>query len=321
MFFAGCATVGKKTAGEEKLIWSSHEKRPDWLKTEPYKDGKDLFFVGMSEKLALEKDARDIALRDAINNVVGYIGTDVTSRFQKIQTSYGLSSDIMDPTISTKQFEEQFSKAIARRVKAKEWYIEKYRQNDEIFFVVSVIAFVPREEVDKSIDEQIKQREETAKFVKVFGTVLKNNNFNIKLWTDKEADAVYTEGEKMKIYFKTDRDSYVYLFHKNGENDITQLFPNSYIADNFVRANQEYSMPDENMKFQFTVKSPFGSEIIKAVASLERQKELELMAEREIFPQLGKIDDGKVHDVVRIISSIPENSRAEDIAIIRTVEK
>jgi len=50
-------------------------------------------------------------------------------------------------------------------------------------------------------------------------------------------------------------------------------------------------------------------------------KELDFLGKREIFANLGKIDNSQVRDVIRIISSIPKNERSEGIVIIRTVEK
>lgn len=323
MFLTGCATTGTKNIGEQTLIWCSHDKRPDWLTYEPQRDNENLFFVGLSGKFASEKEAREDALREAVNNAVKYIGIDVRSRFEKIQMSWGLSSEIMDPAVATREVEEHSSKALTRRVKAKEWYIEKYQRQKkgglEEYCNAGVMAFVPKEEIDKSINERVKQKEELAKFVKPFGPGSENYDFNIKIWTDKEQNAVYTEGEKMTIHFQTEKDCYIYLFYKNAENNVTQLFPNSYTRDNFIKAGKEYSIPDETMEFKFTIRKPFGSEVAIAIASIQRLEELESMAEKEIFPVLGRLDNKRVGDVLRIISNIPENERSEDLAIIRTV--
>ena len=46
------------------------------------------------------------------------------------------------------------------------------------------------------------------------------------------------------------------------------LTATTYHTDNFVRAGQRYTVPDERMPFDFRVTPPFGGEMIKAVASL-----------------------------------------------------
>jgi len=170
LFFTGCATIpkGKMVTKEkpikENITWCSHKERPGWTVKEPYSEGEFLLFVGLSDKFATEKEARDDAQRMAINNVVKYIGVDVKDKFQKIQTSYGLSSEIIDPTIATKKVEEQLSQAVARKVKAREWYIEKwerkYKTYSEYYYSVFVLCQVPQEEPDKVIQEQLEHQRE-----------------------------------------------------------------------------------------------------------------------------------------------------------------
>jgi len=175
--FIGCATIPKEKISvppkpvEEKLIWCSQEKRPDWLKKEPYREGENLLFIGISDRLATEKEARDNALHAAISRIVGFIGTDVKDKFERLQTSYGLSTDIIDPTVATRRFEEQFSEAVARRVKAKEWCLEKYemkykRQPPGTYYLVYVLAFVPETEINREINSQLKYQEELSKTAK-----------------------------------------------------------------------------------------------------------------------------------------------------------
>jgi len=328
IFLSGCATTGIKQPREELFkTWPEH--RPRWITKEPYRREGKLFFVGLSGKFSLEKEAREDALRDAINKVVSYIGVEVKTKFENIQTSYGLSSEIIDPTRITREFEEYFSKAVARRVKAKEWYIQKYRlqkkRTAETFYMVYVLAFVPEKEVSRTINKQIKEQEQMAKFLKefrdVFGRVIKNPNFSIEVFTDRGKNAVYKKGETFKVKFRTERDSFVYLFYTDAENNVTLLFPNKYNKNNFVKADREYSIPDESMNFKFTVREPFGTEVIKAVACLERVKELDELSEKEIFPYLGKIDSSNVRRVASIISNIRKSKRAESMTVIKTIPK
>lgn len=174
--FSGCATTPKGRVSpvekpiEEKLIWSSQDRRPEWSINEPYSEGEFLLFVGLSDKLETEKEAREDAQQAAINNVVKYIGVDVKDKFQKIQTSYGLSTDIIDPAVATRRLEEHLSAAVARKVKAREWYIErwkwKYRTHSQYCYSVFVLCQVPKEEPDKVIQEQIKRQQEILEAAK-----------------------------------------------------------------------------------------------------------------------------------------------------------
>ncbi|MEW6556273.1 MAG: hypothetical protein AB1349_02855 [Elusimicrobiota bacterium] len=166
----------------ERVIWSSHNKRPEWTIKEPYEKNTDLLFVGISNKFATEKEARDDAQNTAIKTVVKYIGVDVKNQFQQIRTSYGLSSDIVDPTIATREIEQQLSQAVARKVKAVEWYIEKikveYEKQDKQYYSVFLLAKIPKNEIDDAIKKQIEeQKEKHAKIKEVKNLV--NNAQNL----------------------------------------------------------------------------------------------------------------------------------------------
>jgi len=560
--FTGCAITPKEKISvlpkpvEEKLIWSSQEKRPDWLEKEPYKEEENLLFIGISDRLATEKDARDNALRAAISRVVGFVGTDVKDKFERLQTSYGLSADIIDPTIVTRRFEQQFSDAVARRVKAREWYLEKYearykRQPAATYYLAYVLAFVPEMEVNRQISSQLEYQEELSKtaksaqgklnkannlivdadniwasqpvqafekyrnairlasearidvqpyseikgipdqgaltiqaaeaklkkleenpeavfkaavlglakdyktkpigiavakvnyqdtdmaskfaqyfvnkleetlsgepliyrvisqqifqdnlkrnevsigdflmdkgtisqFVKmeglifarywekedsveckidlleigsgrvigstlvdlpkkilppgiefnplnldianqalqIFGATLENKDFKIKVWPDKGEGAVYKEGEDIVFHFRADRDCCVYLYHADSEGNVKLLFPNSYNRDNFVKAGQVYSIPSEVMNFSFKSAAPFGSEIIKAIATLQPIKDIETSAGDEAFRTVGKLEgtgDKDIRSIARAISAVPKEARSESLTAITTV--
>ena len=139
----------------EKLIWSSHPQRPGWTVNEPGVKEGNLYFIGLSGKYATEKEGRDDAHRGAINNVVKYIGTFAQDKFQQIVTSYGLTSEIVDPTKATSDFQEQLSAAFATQVRTKEWYIEKWQdlKTKETYHLVFVLAEVPQKSIEKAYDD------------------------------------------------------------------------------------------------------------------------------------------------------------------------
>lgn len=141
----------------EKLIWASHDMRPGWTLSELEKVGEELAFVGLSGKYATEKEARDDAMRTAANNIVRYIGTLAQDKFERLQTSYGLTTEIVDPTNVTRRFEEQLASAFVARVRPKEWYIEKWlrKKTKETYLLVFVLAKVPQSAIDKAYEEAV----------------------------------------------------------------------------------------------------------------------------------------------------------------------
>lgn len=543
---------------EEKMVWQSHERRPEWTIKEPFEEGGNLLFVGASGKFAEEKEARDDASRHAVSNVVKYFGTDVKDKIEKVWTAYGLSSEVLDPTVAMRQSEEQISKGLARKVKPKEWYIERwerrYKKYTETYHLIWALCLVPKVEVERTIAEQteyqdkvgqsaksandkltqannlsidterimhsqpvqaverfdeviklaeqvkvdivqfpeiagIGQRAETlVSYVKakqkeilanpeavfkasviglvakypakpvtvtvtkinyqdtelsskfseyfvgkleeklagepsiykvlsqsVFQKELKNSHisvddclagkfgkegvlttlkgllsvrywekeknveteikleevgsrtivgstrvnlpkesipqdvnlkpdetalmgwqvfgtptsaegdFKVKVWPDKGEGAVYKEGEEVTFHFRANRDCYVYLYHTDSEGNVKLLFPNSYNTDNLVKADMTYSIPSEKMNFAFRTTPPFGSEIVKAYASLQPisgiQHQVSGITSGEVFRDLGKVNSENVRGIARAIEIVPKESRAESITTITTLQK
>jgi len=544
---------------EEKLISSSAEKRPDWLIHEPeIKDGNFLF-VGLSDKKVLERDARDEAYRHAINNVVRYINVDVKDKFERIVTSSGLSSEVIDPTKVIRNFEEQLSSAVARRVKASEWYTERWERKQGAestsYYMVCVLATTPQAEINKVIAEQQKYQAEliaTAKsaqeqlgaaklltldadnqnasapvqamtkyreiisraekvkasiqgypelasinpqadeisdsaykkiksliknpealFIagiislakspekpitvavarstyqetdlssefgsyliekiegvmtkessifnvisqKVFQDELKkgqipiadcvlgrfnsekqpviaqlkglifarywekpdsieiklellevgkgtllgadsvelprdilpaglaykpandkiaeegmrafgdvststgNSNLKVKVWADKGEGSVYKKDEIIRFHFRASMDCYVYLYHMDAQGQVNLLFPNGFNKNNFVKANQVYTIPDETWNFDLQITPPFGAEMVKAVASLQPLKDIDIKQGEEGFKNIGNVTDANVRGIMaRSIQAVPKEARAENTCTVTTIK-
>lgn len=152
LFFYGC---GEKfirpvstSSPNEKLVWSTHEKgRPDWM----IKEKGFPFFVGQSDKFATEKGARDDALRHSLQKAAVYINTLVKDNFQKLLTSHNISSQITDPTVVSREFEEQLSTALVNRMTGKEWYEEKWQdEQGKTYWIAFLLSEVPVSSIDET---------------------------------------------------------------------------------------------------------------------------------------------------------------------------
>ncbi len=67
-------------------------------------------------------------------------------------------------------------------------------------------------------------------------------DFTLSLRLDKGAGATYSAGERISVYFRSTKNSYVTIFGYDASGNIRMLFPNQFQRDNYVRANQEYSI-------------------------------------------------------------------------------
>ena len=559
MLFAvlvGCSsTNGKPLPIDEKKVWASQDKKPDWTVNEPgVKDGNQ-FFIGLSDKFETEKEARDNAYSHALNNVVKYISTDIKTKTERLIAATGLSSKIIDPTVTVRGLEEQLSSAVARRVKPQEWYIEKWerKQGSEkhTYYTIYLLANVPQAEVERVIAEQISRQDEminavksaqeqlaraksiileadnqstsqpvhswskyqdaikqtndakallagypeltemvkgidvliestekkiktvvenpetmlaarilllakdtthpvtiaiakanyqdtdlssefggyliqkietimgqekvlynviaqkvfqdelkrlqspiedclAGKFtastatvlsqvnglvfarywdrgdrveikmevievgkgtllgssslelpknifpkeiayrpdndliagegLKAFGSGAPSGDLKIKVWADKGEGSVYKKDESVQFHFRSNKDCYIYLYHMDASGSVKLLFPNSFNRDNKVKANQVNSIPDDTMNFDLKITEPLGAEMVKAFASLQPVKDLEIKPDEVGFRDIGKIMDAKTRGIItRSIEAVAKEGYAENTCIITTI--
>jgi len=106
-----------------------------------------------------------LALRTVIGNIIKHVGTNVADEFQRLQTSYGLSKEIVNPTNAVRRLEQQLSGGLASRVKAVEWYTEKWykKSTSESYYVTFILARVPKAEIDRAYDEVVNKTIEELK--------------------------------------------------------------------------------------------------------------------------------------------------------------
>ena len=132
--------------------------RPDWTMNEPEVEDDKMSFVGMSGLHASEKNARDDARRQAVNAAVQYMGSIAKKKFEQASVSYGLGSEVVDPTTSARTFEKQVSANVARRLRTEKWYME--RESDasgKRGYKYFVLATVPMEELDNAFKQSARE--------------------------------------------------------------------------------------------------------------------------------------------------------------------
>jgi hypothetical protein len=89
---------------------------------------------------------------------------------------------------------------------------------------------------------------------------------DIEVWTDNN-DGVYSEGENVTVYFRTDRDCYVAIYGVDTRGDVNLLYPAGRWDNGQVRGGEVYTIPGDNADYDLVINGPEGMEIIQAVAS------------------------------------------------------
>ena len=101
--------------------------------------------------------------------------------------------------------------------------------------------------------------------------VVTTGDINLNLSTNQR---VFNAGDQLVVTVKPDRDCYLRLYYKSAEGAMMQIFPNAGKTANFIKAGEEVQLPGAGDKFKFTMGEPFGSEILKAVASSQQFTDL-----------------------------------------------
>ncbi|TDU67309.1 uncharacterized protein DUF4384 [Prosthecobacter fusiformis] len=96
------------------------------------------------------------------------------------------------------------------------------------------------------------------------GQVVLSDGGKLSISTDKPH---YVKGDLMTVKLKCTEGVFVRLYHFSADKKLTQIFPNAGQSDNFIRGGKEIILPEPGAAFRFRMGSPFGTEIILAVAS------------------------------------------------------
>jgi hypothetical protein len=91
----------------------------------------------------------------------------------------------------------------------------------------------------------------------------------VELWTNRGDAAVYTRGERVRVYLRTDRDAFVTVFRVDTDGRVRVLFPRDPWEDNFVRGNREFELEGRSSGDAFAIDDYAGVGYLFAVASAD----------------------------------------------------
>jgi hypothetical protein len=102
---------------------------------------------------------------------------------------------------------------------------------------------------------------------KLFKTVQQaksQGGFSIRLWTNQKE---YRLGDKIRFYFRSERDCYLNLVDVTSTGEIRLIFPNRFHSNSFIKGGRTYRIPGDDYGFSFEVEPPVGRERVFAIAS------------------------------------------------------
>src|SRR5437899_511822 len=92
----------------------------------------------------------------------------------------------------------------------------------------------------------------------------------IELSTDRGDNAVYTRGERVRVYFQLDQDAYVTIFRVDTDGRVRVLFPREPWDDNFARGGRQFEVDGRQLSSEaFSIDDYPGVGYLFAVASAD----------------------------------------------------
>src|SRR3954471_13993074 len=92
----------------------------------------------------------------------------------------------------------------------------------------------------------------------------------IELWTNRGDAAVYTRGERVRVYFRLDQDAYVTIFRVDTDGRVRVLFPREPFEDNFARGGREFEVDGQQLSTEaFAIDDYPGVGYLFAVAAAD----------------------------------------------------
>ncbi len=217
---SGLTIFTKTVEIKEEIIECYPDTRPDWMDKMTQSNDNFEYFVGHSVRKSQERDARDDAMVNAINQLVRYCGVEVKTIDEYLITTQDKSSKIVDPTVSSKEKNHQLAEAFIRHIRGIEWYNckTKYSDNKTITtgWLSSVLIAIPKEEIEKikQYDQEIKEEKKLESKKLLENKILEEENKKQlikdeqKISEEKQFKEKQIEKEKIRIKIKTVSDIY-----------------------------------------------------------------------------------------------------------------
>lgn len=147
-------------------------------------------------------------------------------------------------------------------------------------------------------------------------------SFEVEVWVDRDtsgnASPAYQVGDTIDISVRVQESSYVYLFDVRPNGEITQIFPNRYDSDNYLRAGERRTLPPSGARYVFNIAPPRGLSKVIAVASkteLNTNQLARFQRESDIFAQSTIGEQGFIQNFAIVVRPLPQSDWVTDTVL------
>jgi len=120
-------------------------------------------------------------------------------------------------------------------------------------------AIRPSNNVLKQVTELISTAEPEAK---------SSESFILSMSADRGKGASYRDGEYLTLFLTSSVDAYLKIYHVDVTGKAELIWPNRFGGNGRINAGQAMKFPGPTDGFRYLLGKPYGTEFIKAVASL-----------------------------------------------------
>ena len=151
-------TADYHSCQNDELDWSTSDSEPSWARVEPYyENGNYYYFTGSSGQHQIEREARVEAEYEARMAFVRSTGIKQSSFEEYLKFSDGLSSKVIDETISYRNTHKQFAEAFLRNSRVVALYVERYSRCQDQLITGSYYEVFAQIQVPKSERQAVQQ--------------------------------------------------------------------------------------------------------------------------------------------------------------------
>lgn len=149
--------------------------------------------------------------------------------------------------------------------------------------------------------------------------------FKIDVWTEKgdfqgsrdisviPKMGTYRMGDKINLYFRSEKDCYLTLINYGTSGKMTVLLPNALSHGNFIKGGLTYAIPGQDYPFEYILSGPPGTERIKAVATTSQVDLLDVKFKGDEVFQTSTAAARDISIVAKNIESSPPAEWAESV--------
>lgn len=150
--------------------------------------------------------------------------------------------------------------------------------------------------------------------------------FDIRIWTEKgdfqkgsrdisviPRKGNYRIGDKINLYFRSEKDCYLTLINYGSSGKMTILLPNAFSQKNFIKEGITYAIPGDDYPFDYELSGPAGTEKIKAIGTTRYMNLLDMKFDKDEVFKTSSSASRDINVVARKIETSETGEWAEAV--------